>query len=62
MRVRNRAIILILLPVTIFLWLIGWTLFWTGTKNKHRKPKPVQQANTTITTGILLENHEEITT
>ncbi|MGA2767328.1 MAG: hypothetical protein ABSF24_03320 [Candidatus Bathyarchaeia archaeon] len=57
-RVRNRAVILILLPVTTLLWLIGWTLYWTGSRTKPQKPKPTPQTNTTITTTILLENEE----
>jgi hypothetical protein len=52
-RVHNRAVILILLPVTTLLWLIGWTLYWTGSRTKPQKPKP--RTNTTITTTILLE-------
>jgi len=57
-RIRNRAVILMLMPVTTLLWLIGWTLFWTGSKTKPQKPKPTPQTNTTITTTILLENEE----
>ena len=59
MRIRNRAVILILLPVTIFLWLIGWTLYWTGSRNKHPAPKKAAETNTTISTAILLEDYEE---
>jgi flagellar basal body-associated protein FliL len=62
MRVRNRAVILILMPITIFLWLIGWALFWTGSKNQPPTPKPTTETHATITTTILLENYEEYNT
>jgi len=29
---RNRLVATALLPITILLWIIGWTLFWTGSK------------------------------
>ena len=49
MRVRNRVVILILLPVTTLLWLIGWTLFWTGSETNPHKVKPIPQTETAIT-------------
>ncbi|MGA3192927.1 MAG: hypothetical protein ABSD73_10520 [Candidatus Bathyarchaeia archaeon] len=57
-RVRSRAVILVLLPVTTLLWLVGWTLYWTGSRTKPQKPKPTPQTDTMITTAILLENEE----
>jgi hypothetical protein len=50
------------MPVTIFLWLIGWTLFWTGSKKQLPTPKPTAETHTTITTTVLLENYEEYNT
>ena len=60
-RRRNRAVILILLPVTILLWLIGWILFYAGSQTRHVKPEPKAQTDT-ITTGILLEEPQEYAT
>ena len=31
---RNRGILLLLLPIIIFLWLVGWNLLWLGSQNK----------------------------
>jgi uncharacterized membrane protein len=59
MRVRNRAVILFLLPVTILLWLIGWILYWTSSQNKSQTPKTKTETHTPIATTILLEDHEE---
>jgi hypothetical protein len=59
MHLRSKAVILFLLPITICLWLIGWNLFWTGSQNKLQTPKPTAEADTHITTGILLEEPQE---
>jgi hypothetical protein len=60
-RVRRKAVILILLPVTILLWLIGWTLFSIGPRNTKETEKPLKDTTTSITTGILVETPEEYT-
>jgi flagellar basal body-associated protein FliL len=35
---RNRILLIILFPITVFLWLAGWTLFWTGSQRKQNQP------------------------
>lgn len=57
-RVRNRAVILILLPLTILLWLIGWSLYWTGSRNRPQTTKIAAETNMPLTEGILLEDYE----
>ncbi|MCJ7559367.1 hypothetical protein MUO79_01950 [Candidatus Bathyarchaeota archaeon] len=39
-RKRNRAIIAILLPAIIFLWIVGWSLYWISLQEKPRKAQP----------------------
>jgi len=34
---HNRVVVIILLPVIILLWIIGWSLFWIGSQNKPQK-------------------------
>lgn len=34
---RNRVVVIVLLPVIILLWIIGWSLFWIGSQNKSQK-------------------------
>ncbi|MEM2108062.1 MAG: hypothetical protein QXL10_02110 [Candidatus Bathyarchaeia archaeon] len=34
---RSKALILLLLPALIFLWIIGWSLYWIGHQKEHRK-------------------------
>lgn len=59
MRIRNRKVILMLLPIAILLWTIGWGLFWAGSRNEPQEPKPAAEADNHITTGLLLEEPEE---
>ena len=33
-RKRRKAFTLILLPAVVFIWLIGWSLYWIGLKRK----------------------------
>jgi flagellar basal body-associated protein FliL len=37
---RNKAVIALLLPVIIFLWIVGWSLYWIGRQKESRKPQP----------------------
>jgi hypothetical protein len=39
---RRRSVVVLLLPATIFLWIIGWTLYVVG----GRKPSPKTVART----------------
>jgi len=59
MRIRNKAVILLFLPVTILLWLIGWTLYRTGSQAKPQTPETKTEKHTPIATTILLEEYEE---
>jgi hypothetical protein len=37
---RNKAIIVLLLPAIIFLWIIGWSLYWIGHQKEPREVQP----------------------
>jgi hypothetical protein len=39
---RNKAIIAVLLPAIIFLWIVGWSLYWIGRQKEAQKPQPSQ--------------------
>ena len=39
-RKRNKAIIVLLLSAIIFLWIIGWSLYWIGHQKEPRKAQP----------------------
>jgi flagellar basal body-associated protein FliL len=36
---RNRLIILLILPIALFLWIIGWIMSWAGTSKEHHTKK-----------------------
>ena len=40
MRKRNKAVTLMLIPIAIFLWYIGWSLYWIGSKTITTRPMP----------------------
>jgi hypothetical protein len=37
---RNRAVVAVLLPAIIFIWVVGWSLYWIGHQRESRKPNP----------------------
>ena len=55
---RNRIIIAVFLPAIIFLWVIGWGLYWIGHQKEQRKPQTSPSAteeNQISLTAIPLE-------
>ena len=38
MHKRNRAVQLLLLPTILFMWIVGWSLYWIGPNKKPTKP------------------------
>jgi flagellar basal body-associated protein FliL len=59
-KMRRRAFILMLLPLIIILWVIGWSLFFIGSKTE---PKTTTQTATAKDDGIEIAviRPEEIT-
>ena len=37
---RNRALFFLIMPVAVFIWSIGWSLFWMASKRESVKPTP----------------------
>jgi hypothetical protein len=38
MRKRSRVALLLVLPIAVFIWFIGWSLYWIGSKRKVATP------------------------
>jgi CHASE3 domain sensor protein len=57
MRIRNRLILILLLPATLFLFAVGWLLYSLG----ERRLKPPQQAEHTTTKEDKMEIHIAVT-
>jgi len=47
------------MPIAIFLWCVGWSLYWIGGKKETAKPKMITQANALTFTVILQEQKIE---
>jgi len=37
-RKRNKVITVLFFPAIIFLWIVGWSLYWIGHQKESRKP------------------------
>jgi len=50
MRKRNRAALLFVLPIAVFIWFIGWSLYWVGSKRQAVAPsmKPLDGVTFTV--------------
>jgi hypothetical protein len=50
MRKRNRIAWFLIMPLAVFFWFFGWSLYWTGAKKLQIKRKPTHtQAELTFT-------------
>lgn len=38
MRSRNRFTALLVMPLAVIFWFIGWSLFWIGSRKRRVKP------------------------
>lgn len=55
---RNKAIIAVLLPAIIFLWIVGWSLYWIGHQKKPRtlrSPQSTEEEDNVSLEAIALE-------
>jgi hypothetical protein len=50
---RNRIAALLMVPIAVFLWCIGWGLYYTGWKKEKTRPKAISEANN-LTFAVLL--------
>lgn len=39
MRKRNRGTLFLMLPLVVFFWFFGWSLYWIGSKKEVVKPR-----------------------
>jgi hypothetical protein len=37
---RNRVVSFLIMPIAVFFWGIGWSLYWIGSTKKITKHKP----------------------
>jgi flagellar basal body-associated protein FliL len=60
-RKRSKAMIIMLLPLLIFVFVIGWCMYWIGNQKRTVKTqrKPPEKDNVTVM-PIILEETQEI--
>jgi hypothetical protein len=50
MHKRNRVALFLMLPIVIFIWFVGWSLYWIGSRREVGKPrKNIDQKELTFT-------------
>jgi len=54
---RNRVVVITLLPVIIFLWIIGWSLFWIGSQNKSQENRAAAERDRISMTIEMYQEH-----
>jgi hypothetical protein len=47
-----------MLPIVVFLWLIGWSLYWIGRKKQEVKPKERLSDRKELTFAVLTSEKE----
>jgi hypothetical protein len=50
MRKRNRVSLFLVLPIAVFIWFVGWSLSWIGSKGHVAPPraKPLDGVTFTV--------------
>jgi len=62
MRRRNRLAVLLMLPIAVFLWFVGWSLYWSGLRKKRVHAKPARIPDASELTFTVLVPEKEIET
>jgi len=60
---RSRAVIVLLLPVVVILWIFGWSLYWIGRQRESRKSEPAsspQEKDNVTLVPMVLETTPEL--
>jgi hypothetical protein len=57
---RKRSLILLLLPLILIIWTIGWAFLWAGERDANQKQQLKQEPNIE-TTVQLPQQEQEIT-
>jgi len=60
---RSRAVIVLLLPVVVILWIFGWSLYWIGRQRESGKSEPAsspQEKDNVTLVPMVLETTPEL--
>ena len=57
---RNRLIKVLLLPVVVFVWMVGWAMMWAGTlKEEETRPETVKKEGLIKIMPMMPEEQEQ---
>lgn len=61
-RKRSNRMAFLLLPALIFIFFMGWSMYWTGSKKtqKHPKTKALEKENVTLLPAVFEETEQII--
>jgi hypothetical protein len=57
MRKRNRVVLFLLMPIMVFMWLIGWSLYCIGSREDAKPRKKSNQNELTFTVQMPEEKY-----
>ncbi|MGA2309780.1 MAG: hypothetical protein ABSG57_09575 [Candidatus Bathyarchaeia archaeon] len=61
LRIRNRPVLLLLLPVVLVFWMVGWVLYYTGSEGgRHRAVSDTVRDDGVEVGVVLLEEETEV--
>ena len=54
---RSRLVAVLLMPIAVFLWCVGWSLYWIGLSRESLKPRMIREADE-LSFGVLLPENK----
>ena len=55
---RNKAVVLLFMPIAVLIWFIGWVMVYFGSKQEASKPRVLKQPE--LTFGMLPLEQEHL--
>jgi len=61
LRIRNRPVLLLLLPVVLVFWMVGWVLYYEGSEGGRHRAVSAAGRDDGVEVGVaLLEEEAEV--
>ena len=59
-RIRNRVMMVLLMPIASIVWMTGWVLCWIGSRDERQRRKTVAKDNCSEMGVVAREEETEI--
>lgn len=59
LRIQNRVAIVLLLPIVILFWMVGWILYWRGDQNISQRRETYADNDGIQTAVAMFEESKE---